>query len=956
MDYLEDFLEHYGTPRHSGRYPWGSGDNPYQRTADFKARVEEMKKKGMSNGDIAKALGFDTKGGKGDTAEFRAALAEAKDQNKIWMIDKIEAMKSDGKTNAEIAKELGLKGESTVRGLQKESVKANVNAAWNVAQFLADQCDKKGMIDVGAGTERNDNLNVSSTKMQQALFILQAQGYEVYGGRVPQANNKNGQKTTIKVLCPPGTDHKEIYNYEKIHAIDDYIYDNRNDVFRPSFQYPASMDSKRLQIRYAEDGGVDKDGVIEIRRGVKDLDLGDSHYAQVRILVDGTHYLKGMAVYSDNLPNGCDVLFNTNKHRGTPALGDGSNTVLKHIKDDPENPFGSAIKEKGGQSHYDGDDGKKHLSLINKRADEGDWGEWSKKLPSQFLAKQPLKQIKQQLNLTIADKNAEYADICALENPTIKRILLKKFGDQCDSDAVHLQAAGYPGQRYQVILPLTSIGDNKCYAPNFDNGTQVALIRFPHGGTFEIPILKVDNKNKEGRTVLGTNPKDAVGISAGVAERLSGADFDGDTVLVIPLSDKVQVKNKEPLKDLAGFDPKAEYPERSGMKYMRNTQNEMGRISNLITDMTILGATDEELARAVKHSMVVIDAEKHNLDYKRSEAENGIAALRKRYQYRVDEDGKVHGGAATLLSRAKSPTIIDKRRGSPHIDPETGVYIYNNANETYEETRKIKAKNPETGRLLKDADGKQIYETTTGEYRKTGDGGYEYVPGNGPDKKEKTGVIKTRTQGSTQMADTDDAFTLVSDIKASPKEVAYAEYANFMKTLGNRARKEILATVDIKYDPAAKSIYRAEVDSLNAKLNISLKNQPLERMAQTIAAGKLKAAEQDNPRMTNEERQKKATRYLASARESVGAHRTPIEITDREWEAIQAGAITKTKLTQICGFVKDEDLKQRAMPKASNTLSDAKIARIKALQASGYTTDDIAKALDCSTSTVTKYL
>ena len=115
------------------------------------------------------------------------------------------------------------------------------------------------------------------------------------------------------------------------------------------------------------------------------------------------------------------------------------------------------------------------------------------------------------------------------------------------------------------------------------------------------------------------------------------------------------------------------------------------------------------------------------------------------------------------------------------------------------------------------------------------------------------------------MADTDDAFTLVSDIKASPKEVAYAEYANFMKTLGNRARKEILATVDIKYDPAAKSIYRAEVDSLNAKLNISLKNQPLERMAQTIAAGKLKAAEQDNPRMTNEERQKKATRYLASA-------------------------------------------------------------------------------------------
>ena len=66
---------------------------------------------------------------------------------------------------------------------------------------------------------------------------------------------------------------------------------------------------------------LDKDGVIEIRSGVDDLSLGDSHYAQVRILVDGNTYLKGMAVYSDDLPDGVDVMFNTNKKKRHPDIG-----------------------------------------------------------------------------------------------------------------------------------------------------------------------------------------------------------------------------------------------------------------------------------------------------------------------------------------------------------------------------------------------------------------------------------------------------------------------------------------------------------------------------------------------------------------------------------------------------------------------------------------------------------
>lgn len=84
-------------------------------------------------------------------------------------------------------------------------------------------------------------------------------------------------------------------------------------------------------------------------------------------------------------------------------------------------------------------------------------------------------------------------------------------------------------------------------------------------------------------------------------------------------------------------------------KPMKNTQTEMGKISNLITDMTLKGATQDELARAVRHSMVVIDAEKHKLDYKQSEQDNGISALRKKYQGTVDENGRYHEGAATLI-------------------------------------------------------------------------------------------------------------------------------------------------------------------------------------------------------------------------------------------------------------------------------------------------------------------
>ena len=888
----EEILMHYGMPRRSGRYPWGSGDNPYQHSGDFLSRIDELKSQGLRETEIAEQLGL-------TTTQLRTQMSLAKDERRSLQVATAKGLREKGYSLNEIAEKMGFANDSSVRSLLNENSEARMNQAKTTADFLKKMIDEKGMIDVGTGVERE--LGISREKLNQALYILEMEGYPVYGGGVPQVTNP-GKQTNIKVICPPGTEHREIYDFDNVHSVKDYdqILSEDGQKIRPAFQYPESMDSSRLKINYAEDGGIQKDGVIEIRRGVDDLSLGDSHYAQVRIMVDGTHYLKGMAVYSDDLPDGVDVLFNTNKKTGTPMTD-----VLKKIKDDPDNPFGSLIKEHGGQSYYIDKDGNEKLSLINKRAEEGDWGEWSDHLPSQFLSKQSMTLINKQLGLATADKVAEYDEICALTNPTVKKTLLKSFADDCDSAAVHLQAAALPRQKYQVILPLTTIKDTEVYAPNYKNGEQVALIRYPHGGTFEIPVLTVNNKQPEGKKVLGNTPKDAIGINSKVAERLSGADFDGDTVMVIPIGGKIKITSTHPLKGLEGFDPKEKYgPDSTTQPYkrMKNTQTEMGKVSNLITDMTLKGATEDELARAVRHSMVVIDAEKHNLDYKRSEQDNGIASLKKKYQGRV-EDGKYKEGAATLISRAKSEVSVPKRKGSPTIN-EDGSLSYKTADDL------------------------------------------TYVD-------KKTGKTKTRTQASTQMAEAKDARTLSS---GTPQEEAYASYANKMKSLANQARKEMVSTGKIPYSASAKAAYQNEVDSLNAKLNVALKNAPRERQAQVIANATVTAKKQANPDMTNAEIKKANQQALTAARKQVGAERKPVVITDREWEAIQAGAISESKLTQILNNADIDSLRQRATPRATTTLSTAKQNKIASMSASGYSTSEIAEALGISTSTVSKYL
>lgn len=897
-----NILEHYGTKRHSGRYPWGSGDNPYQHSGDFLSRVEELKKKGLSEKEILETINNSLPDEyKMGLTEFRTARQKAGHDRKALEYDQIRALKDDGLGWKEIGDKLGM-SESSVRSKYNNAIGEKASQTEKIAATLKAEVDKKGMIDISEGA--NQVLGVSESKLDEAAYILEAEyGYQRYGVGIRQPTNAR-QQTNITVLAKPEFDQKYAYQHQdQIDSLGDYHSDDGGETFT-KLQRPSSLDSNRVAIRYGDEGGLDKDGVMEIRRGVPDLDLGKSHYAQVRILVDGDHYLKGMAVYSDDLPDGVDVMFNTNKPSGTPKM-----KVLKEAKADPDNPFGAAIKA-NGQSMYIGDDGKEHLSPINKLKEEGDWDTMSRNVSSQFLSKQPKKLIENQLNLTVADYKAQYDEIMRYDNPTVKKKLLNDFADTVEGTSMTLKASAFPGQSTKVILPINKIKETEAYCPTYENGTRLALIRYPHAGTFEIPIVTVNNKNVSGKRNLGAI-QDAIGINAKVAEQLSGADFDGDTVMVIPVTDKVNIKSTRALKALEGFDPKTAYavpegnPNNVRLMKKEEKQREMGVISNLITDMTLRGADEDELARAVKHSMVVIDAEKHKLDYKRSERENGIPELKQKWQIRVDEEGATHyGGASTLLSRRKQTVRVPERRGSIRVDKETGEYIYKESGRTFTD--------PKTGKERKAEDTVSL------------------------------------------ISETKDARTLSS---GTIQENLYADFSNKLKAMANQARKEAVNMKGIQRNPEAAKTYAPEVASLKEKYNNMIANKPKERKAMLIANANIKAKIQEqglDPTIDKKEIKKISSVEMQRARDSVGAsgRKSKVTFTDREWEAVQAGAISDNMLTKFLNSSDSDEIVKRAMPKNVAVMTSAKMSKANAMLKSGYSYAEIAKACGVPESTV----
>ena len=888
-------LAHYGVKRKSGRYPWGSGKDPHQHSGDLLSTIKDLKAKGLTETEIAKGLGM-------TTTQLRAQKSIAKNEKRKADAAMVARLKEKGMSNTAIGRRMGI-NESSVRALLDPTLKERAGSTEALAKELKKSVGKDGLVDVGLGVETN--LGVTGTKLKTATAMLEAEGYHVHKVKVTQQTT--GKQTEMKVLVPPGMDYKTVLARRgEIQAPGVNVEDRGRTVY--GIEKPTAISSKRLKVRYGPEGGTDMDGVIELRRGVKDLSLGGSNYAQVRISIDGTHFLKGMAMYSDDIPKGYDIRFNTNKKKTDNKLD-----ALKPMKDDPANPFGAVIRK---QMHYESG-GKKKLSGINIVNDEGTWGDWSKTLSSQFLSKQPVSLAKQQLQKVRDKRKAEFEEIMALTNPAVKKKLLQSFADSCDSDAVDLKAASLPRQASQVILPVPKMKPTEVYAPNFKHGEKVVLVRHPHGGRFEIPELTVNNKDPHARRSIGSKVKDAIGIHPKVAERLSGADFDGDSVLCIP-NNSGKVKTSPALKGLKDFDPKAMYPKYKGMTPMskERTQLEMGKISNLITDMTIAGATQSEIARAVRHSMVVIDAHKHELNYKQSEIDNGIGALKKKYQ------GGTTGGAASLISRAGSTAYLPERKarsaskGGP-IDKKTGRKVWE-----------------ETGRTYK----KPVF-----------------------DKNDPTKVVEWKTERSitksSKLAEAHDAFSLVSK-NGSAIETVYANHSNSLKAMANEARKATLKIPSVRKNPQAAKAYAPEVKSLKAKINEGLRNKPRERQAQVLADAVVRAKKQADPSLAKDkERMSKVRRQaLAEARARTGAGKKPFLLTPKEWRAIQEGGVSQAMLNKVLEMADETNVRELATPRSTPKISSSMISRAKAMSSRGKTAAEIAEALGISTTSVHRAL
>lgn len=888
----EDHLIHYGILRRSGRYPWGSGGTENVRNKTFLDTIAEQRKSGMTDAQIAKSWGISRN-------DLTAARSIARAQQKRAKILQAQRLKDKGWSNVAIGQRMGLP-ESSIRALLKPGELDKVDTLQTIANMLQSHVDTKGMVDIGKGVEHH--IGVTKDKLNAAVSMLKEKGYTVHTIFVQQANLP-GQFTPMKVLAKPGITARDVkVNRSQIKQITDRSMDNGRSFL--GLKPPISVSSKRIQVKYGNEGGKDADGVIYVRRGVKDLQIGSKNYGQVRIAVDGTHYMKGMAIYKDDMPPGVDLIYNTSK----PKSGN-KHDVMKELNlKDPENPFGSVytqIRDSKGNV----------TSAMNLVNEEGSWDRWSKTLSSQMLSKQSPELAKQQLDLTFDRRRREYDEIKSLTNPTVRKELLIQFGDSTDSAAVHLKAANMPRQATKVILPIQSIKPGEVYAPSMRNGERVALVRHPHGGTFEIPQLTVNNRNPEAKKILG-NAQDAIGIHHTVAQRLSGADFDGDTVLVIP-NNKKQITSTPALEGLKDFDPQVyKIPKGSPVPRISASRKnyEMGVVSNLITDMTLQGAKSDELARAIRHSMVVIDSEKHGLDYKLSERDNGIRSLKEKYQ------GGSNRGAATLISRAGAKPRIPEmrprsaRRGGP-IDRATGKRVLEPTGRTKPEVKVTR--DPVTGKKVFKETGRRVPIT--------------YTP--------------------KRLSVTDDAYSLV-DSPAFVMEKIYANHSNKLKAMANTARKEALEINPPPANKVAKKLYASEVASLNAKLRIAEYNAPLERQAQLITATYVAQAKRNNPHMEPEDIKKIKQQALREARNRTGASKTKVLINPAEWNAIQAGAVAPTKLEKIIANSDLDSVKALALPKKALKVSTSDLRRAQSMLRSGYTQAEVADALGVGLTTL----
>lgn len=896
--------------------------------------ISHLRSKGIDDSDTAKA--FDI-----SVSALKKIYSNGTNAQKTYNIEEAKYLFDiEGKNKTEIASIMGVP-DTTVGNWLKGNVSRNAEKTRILADTIKRFVDQNGAIDIGAGNEillsKDLGFNVSKDRIQNAISMLEHEGYEF--GTVDVDQLTTTHKTTHAVVWKEGT--MEWKDIVKDPSLINFPYQRKIDIdgnVMPAKEI-TNIDGSRVYIRYPDEGGGDRDGTMELRRGLEDLNLGTNHYAQVRIGVDGTHYLKGVAIYSDDIPEGYDIVFNTGKSRDK-----GFYDVLKKQDPNPFNPFGSSIKTEDklkGLKQYeyvDSKTGETKLSAINIVNEEGDWGEWSRNIPSQVWSKQTPQFAKTQLDWQYAEYQRQFEEIMALTNNTVKRHRLEEFSESCDTAAVNLKAHAMPGQRTQLLLPVPDMPDGQIYAPNFKDGESVVLIRFPHAGQQEIPRLTVNNNWPSAIKTIGPNALDAVGVNKKTLTQMSGADCDGDTAVVIP-DPTGRIKNLPAFKGMIDFDPgiyevdkKGNVPRRVDAEghtiSKKQAGMKMGIVTNLLTDMgQNADATDDELVRVVKMTQVIIDAHKHYYDWKKAMKDLKIQELMDKYQPKYKEDGTIDtskpgGGASTLISKAKSPVYPNKRKERVGITPF----------------------NPETGRGNTDpVTGEKIEHDLPG-----------YVG--------KDGQMHYNKQKSLAMRETKDARTLISGHRW-PMEVVGAEYANKMKSLANQARLAYLNTPTDKRDPVAAKKYAAEVEDLKRELEKVQINAPYERHARIVANQLYESFVNDDPTILADPDKKKKKRGVAlnAARDLVhegSAKKHRIDLTvGRRWEAIQNHAIGGELTTKILKAADKDQVTKLATPHESRVkVTPAMVEIFKVLARGGYNNARIAEQFDLSPSTVGKYL
>ena len=142
---------------------------------------------------------------------------------------------------------MGYNNDSSVRALLNENTASNKNKALATAEALKKELAVKGALDVGEGVEQQ--LGVSKGVLQEALFILETEGYNRYGVGVPQVNDPK-KRTITPVISVPDIEQRDAYqNLDIIKSVGDY-HSSDGGASWDKREYPASIDSSRVKVLY----------------------------------------------------------------------------------------------------------------------------------------------------------------------------------------------------------------------------------------------------------------------------------------------------------------------------------------------------------------------------------------------------------------------------------------------------------------------------------------------------------------------------------------------------------------------------------------------------------------------------------------------------------------------------------------------------------------------------------